>query len=229
MSTFLNRVYARGLNRYKRAIFNRTYDKFRDYTMISRDAYVSNLLLASRVHHLPGCVVECGVWRGGMSAGIADLLGEDRDYYLFDSFEGLPQAKEIDGASALKWQKNTGSKEYYNNCMAPIEFAEKAMKLAGAKSYQLIKGWFNDTLPGFTPSQPISLLRLDGDWYDSTMTCLDGLFDFVCPGGIVVLDDYYTWDGCSRALHDFLSKKSAIERIESYRGVCFVTKRYQAD
>lgn len=44
--------------------------------------------------------MECGVWRGGMIASISEILGNNREYYLFDSFEGLPQAKEIDGIAA---------------------------------------------------------------------------------------------------------------------------------
>jgi hypothetical protein len=38
--------------------------KYREYTMIARGKFADNLLLVSRVYDLPGCVVECGVWRG---------------------------------------------------------------------------------------------------------------------------------------------------------------------
>lgn len=69
--------------------------------MITADDYVENLRLARWVGQVRGSIIECGTWRGGMIAGIADVLGRDRRYYLFDSFEGLPPAKEIDGAAAL--------------------------------------------------------------------------------------------------------------------------------
>ena len=98
------------------------------------------------------------------------------------------------------------------------------MRIAGARSFSLIKGWFNETVPNFKPPSPIALLRLDGDWYESTMVCLVHLFDEVAPGGIVILDDYYIWDGCSRALHDFLSKRLAVERVRSLGNVCFLEK-----
>ena len=39
--------------------------------MIPESIYKDNLVLAERVRNIPGCVVECGVWRGGMIAGIA--------------------------------------------------------------------------------------------------------------------------------------------------------------
>lgn len=205
--------------------YGRIYERFREFTMISREAYVANLFLAQRVAGLPGCIIECGVWRGGMSAGLATILGTHRQYFLFDSFEGLPQAKEIDGEAALRWQQNKQSPDYFNNCSAEEEFSKRAMKLSGTRSFQLIKGWFDHTIPEFKPPEPIALLRLDGDWYDSTMTCLDSLFQHVTPGGLIVLDDYHAWDGCSRALHDFLSKHSAAERIYSSGDICYLQKR----
>ena len=98
------------------------------------------------------------------------------------------------------------------------------MKLAGANCFELVKGWFVDTLPEYRSGEPIALLRLDADWYESTMVCLENLFDRVIPGGLIIIDDYYIWDGCSRALHDFMSKRSALERIQSFNGVCYLIK-----
>ena len=201
------------------------YEQLKEFTMIQPRVFVENLTLAERVREVPGCVVECGVWRGGMSAGIGKVLGPGRDYFLFDSFEGLPPAKEIDGQAALEWQSAKEAPTYFDNCSAGTEYAERAMREAGIKTFHLKKGWFEKSLPGFKPPAPIALLRLDGDWYDSTMVCLSQLFDFVAPGGLIILDDYYTWDGCSRALHDFLSRRSAAERIQSFGAVCFLEKK----
>ena len=113
---------------------------------------------------------------------------------------------------------------YFDNCAASEHFAERAMKLAGSEKLHLIKGWFAETLVRSTPGQPIAFLHLDADWYDSTMTCLQQLFDHVTVGGLVVLDDYHVWDGCSRAVHDFLSRRSARERIRSLGNLCFLRK-----
>ncbi len=185
--------------------------------MITRNEYVECLSLITQVKKLPGCIVECGVWRGGMMAGMAEVLGPKRHYYLFDSFEGLPPAKEIDGQAAIEWQKDTKSPGYYDNCKAEMEWAEKAMKKSGAANYKLVKGWFDNTVPTYKLDEPIALLRLDADWYDSTMVCLEHFFPKVAKGGLIILDDYYVWDGCSKALHDYLSKNKRPERIhEAY-------------
>jgi O-methyltransferase len=214
------------MGRRRRMIrLHHTYERFRSFTMIPRDIYLDNLRLAESMQGVPGCVVECGVWRGGMSAGIATVLGPERHYFLFDSFEGLPPAKAIDGESALRWQGDTRSPIYYDNCAASPEYSQQAMSLSGARHFHLIKGWFNDTVPKFAPPQPIALLRLDGDWYDSTMICLESFFDRVAPKGLIVLDDYYAWDGCSRALHDFLSRRTATERIRNHGEICVLEKR----
>ncbi|MEO8414424.1 MAG: hypothetical protein ABI472_12230 [Ginsengibacter sp.] len=72
--------------------------------------------------------MECTVWRGGMIAGIASLLGKGRDYYLFDSFEGLTDVQEIDGKSAARWQSNKTFHDYFDNCRAEISFATEVMR-----------------------------------------------------------------------------------------------------
>jgi O-methyltransferase len=201
----------------------RIYKRYRTFTMIPPYTFASNLLLCEKAPET-GCIVEAGVWRGGMSAGMADMV-PGRVHYLFDSFEGLPAAKEIDGEAALKWQRNVTGPEYYDNCRAERSFAEKAMAMSNAKQINIIQGWFNETLEGFVPLEPISILRLDGDWYESTMQCLSNLYPHVLQGGMIILDDYYAWDGCARAVHDYLSLHKCTDRIDQSRGVCHLIKR----
>lgn len=199
------------------------YSRCKDYTMIPESLFVDNLKLVWDFKHARGCVVECGVWKGGMSAGMAEVLN-DREFFLFDSFEGLPPAKEIDGERALAWQKNKEGAYYYNNCSAEMDFADTAMRNTGVK-FQLVKGWFSQTLPSAEFPHPISILRLDSDWYESTMDCLVNLYSKVAQGGIIIFDDYHTFDGCSRAVHDFLSKTSVPVRLHNaYSGVAYLRK-----
>jgi hypothetical protein len=86
-----------------------------------------------------------------MSAGIADVMGSEREYFLFDSFEGLPPVTELDGEAAKAWQSDKDSLTYFDNCSASIEFADQAMKLSTANKHTLVKGWFKDTVTCFTP------------------------------------------------------------------------------
>jgi O-methyltransferase len=202
----------------------RTQAKFAGATMIPSALFVDNLRLAQQVEDIPGAVVECGVWRGGMIAGIAQILGPDRAYVLFDSFEGLPPAQEVDGPAAIAWQRDTTSPAYFDNCKAEMGAARLAMRDAGVPEPDLRKGWFEETVPRFAATRaPIALLRLDGDWYDSTMVCLQNLFPLVVQGGMVIIDDYGTWDGCTRAVHAYLGEHGRPEAIRhSGAGVTFL-------
>lgn len=204
---------------------HRLYKKYATYTMIPRHIFVDNLSLIKRLKVIPkGDVVECGVWRGGMIAAIAEILGKDRCYHLLDSFEGLPPVQEEkDGRWAKEWQQRKDI-FYFDNCKAPESYAMAAMQMAACTHYQIHKGWFADTLPKF-PDVPIALLRLDGDWYDSTYQCLQYLYPKVAKHGLIIVDDYYMWEGCIRAIYDYFSQYKITDRIRSTpHGVCYIIK-----
>jgi hypothetical protein len=72
----------------------------------------------------------------------------------------------------------------------------------------MIKGWFNESLPLFKESiGDIAVLRLDGDWYESTKCCLDNLYDNVVNGGWVIIDDYQL-AGCKQAVDEYITNHS---------------------
>jgi O-methyltransferase len=201
--------------------FLKTFQKFRDFTMVPEDVYIGNLQLAAKVTGIPGAIVECGTWRGGMIAGMADILGAGRCYYLFDSYEGLPPAEEIDGAAALAWQRHTSGPKYHNNCCASEDEARQVMSMSSATNYRLVKGWFDETLP-CADVGPIALLRMDADWYGSTKAILDNLAARVVPGGLILVDDYYTWEGCARAVNECAAARNWMIRQDGRAGVCHI-------
>jgi hypothetical protein len=224
----INFVVAEFKRFYRERTLRQVYRKYANHTMIPEGTYIRNLALAKRVCDVEGCVVECGVWRGGMIAGLADLLGSQREYYLFDSFEGLPPAKPIDGPALQAWQADVTAPGYHNNCTASGADVEAAMKKSSATRYSLVKGWFEDTVPSFDPNQRIALLRLDGDLYDSTTVCLRCLYPQVADGGIIIIDDYQPWDGCARAVHQFLAyapDPDESPRLQQYENDVFFLKK----
>jgi O-methyltransferase len=186
------------------------------YTMLSQARFFENLALIQHFgSRLDGSFVECGTWRGGMAAAMIALGGPARTYHFFDSFEGLPPAQARDGADAVAWQADTQSPYYYNNCSATLdEFTDLISRQAVEPGCVAVhKGWFQETVPQHAPA-PIAVLRLDGDWYESTMVCLQHLYPRLQAGGIVIIDDYADWDGCARAVHDYLSHTQTAARIE---------------
>lgn len=212
-------------NKSSNTEFSRLYEKYIDFTMVPKETFIMNLELCNDFKERTINYVECGVWRGGMSSAIAEYLGQQVHVHLFDSFEGLPVAKPIDGEAALTWQADKDNPNYFDNCKANESYAINAMQLANHKNYTLHKGWFDQTLPKYEGG-PISILRLDGDWYDSIFVCFEYLYPHVVEGGIIILDDYYVWDGCSKATHDYLSKIKSSSKIRQFRNssIAFIKK-----
>lgn len=174
-----------------------------------------------------GDFVECGVWRGG-SAGLMGLVlksrGETRTLHLFDSFEGLPEPTIEDGAGAAEYSggRASGALQSVNQCRAGVQEVQDLLidQLdLEEKFIQLHIGWFQDTVPRTAPMiDSISVLRLDGDWYESTRICLEFLYPLISSGGVVILDDFYCWQGCAKATEEFRSKfgiNSPIHRIDN--------------
>ncbi len=205
----------RAYRRLRRLTVYRTlYRRFRTHTLLTRKGFCDNLAICDQlsIRTLTGSVIECGTWKGGMIAGIAGLLGPERQYYLFDSYEGLPIVDDTEGRdqwgqAASSWQENTA-----HNDRADLRDAELAMSWSRAKHVTITKGWFADTLPTYRGG-PIAILRADGDWYDSTRTILNALAGQVVVGGIVILDDYGYWEGCARAVHEYLAQTGATWRL----------------
>ena len=203
-----------------------TLDRVRPFTMVPTESLtdLADLVRAILWCDIPGHFVECGVWRGGASFLMADFLRQagirDRKVWLFDSFEGLPPPKEIDGVNAREYAENTNSPDYLDNCRASLEEVRRnATELGLAPYTQFVEGWFDQTLPAHRNRiGPIAILRIDGDWYSSVRCCLDNLYDQVVDEGYVILDDYYTYEGCAIAVHEFLGARRLGHPIEGVVG-----------
>lgn len=178
--------------------------------------------------NVPGVFVECGVWKGGSSAIMALAIknaGQERHLHLFDSFEGLPEPTAMDGEFATITYSGGRS----GGKLTPIN--QSSAELTGVRHLILDKikvppalahfhvGWFQNTVP-IDAGQlgPIALLRLDGDWYDSTKICLEHLYPLLSPGGIVIMDDYYAWEGCLKATDEYRKKHNIISSIQRIDG-----------
>ncbi|MEI7782589.1 MAG: TylF/MycF/NovP-related O-methyltransferase, partial [Planctomycetota bacterium] len=90
-----------------------------------------------------------------------------------------------------------------------------------ARKIHYHKGWFQVTLPTDASGVgPIAILRLDGDWYASTRICLEHLYDLVVPSGFVIVDDYGTYDGCRRAVDEFIAGRGLDVQLQPVDSDC---------
>lgn len=162
---------------------------------------------------VPGDFLEAGVWRGGTCMLMKALLRahevKDRTVWLADSFEGLPPPADASDGTDL-------SENDYLKVTAPTVRRNFERLGLWDDQVRLLEGWFCDTLPA-APIEALAVLRLDGDLYSSTMDVLTSLYERVSPGGFVIVDDYESWPGCRRAVHEFLDQvgeKPEMQRID---------------
>jgi O-methyltransferase len=91
------------------------------------------------------------------------------------------------------------------------------------------RGWFQETLPADAKSiDAISVLRLDGDWYASTKICLEYLYPRLACGGLLILDDYYLWEGCRKATDEYRQTLGIADPIIPVDGECAYWRKTSA-
>lgn len=174
------------------------------YTM-SSPARLAGLYRAVRrtvAAGVPGDVVECGTARGGSAALLGLALERSgasaRRLWVFDTFAGLPPPTADDPDFEV-------ARGYTGACRGERAAVEALFERLGILDRAvLVEGLFQDTVAGAGP-RTISVLHLDGDWYDSVRVCLEHLYPRVAPGGVVQIDDYGHWAGARRATDEYLA------------------------
>ena len=61
--------------------------------------------------------------------------------------------------------------------------------------------------------EKLALVRLDGDWYESTMDGLVNLYPKLSIGGYIIIDDYGAVKGCRDAVEDYRKEHNITEKI----------------
>lgn len=155
--------------------------------------------------NIPGDFIETGVWRGGASmyaAAVLDVLGDTkRRVWLADSYQGLPEG---DGVRYPADANDLHHKVRYMAC--PLIEVEENFDRFGISTDRVtfLEGWFRDTLPTLA-DEWWSVVRLDGDMYESSILGFECLYPRLSPGGFCIVDDYGV-PGCHRATDDYRAK-----------------------
>src|SRR5277367_1137032 len=139
---------------------------------------------------IAGDFIETGVWRGGaciLMRGILEAYGDpQRRVFVADSFRGLPPP------NASKYSADEGDRHHtFEQLAVSRQEVEENFRRYGLLDDRVVflEGWFKDTLLA-APIDRLSVLRLGGDMYESTIQVLDALYDKVSAGGFVIVDDY---------------------------------------
>ena len=163
---------------------------------------------------MPGLLVEAGTARGGSAIVLAAAKAPERPLKVYDVFGMIPPPTERDGpdvhkryeAIAAGEARGVGGETYYGyRDDLYDEVADSFTRLGvppGEHGVELIRGLFEDTIE---LDEAVAFAHLDGDWYESTMTCLERIAPLIVPGGRIVLDDYFQWSGCRTAVDEYFA------------------------
>jgi hypothetical protein len=170
----------------------------------------------------PGLIVEAGTARGGSAIVLAAAKAAERPMKVYDVFGMIPPPGEQDGEDvharyeqiAGGGAKGVGGETYYGYRDDLYGEVTESFSRLGVPleehNVELVRGLFEDTI---VLDEPVAFAHLDGDWYESTMTCLTRIAPLLVRGGRIVLDDYSKWSGCRAAVDEYFADRDGF-RLE---------------
>ena len=171
-------------------------------------------LAAMVIDAVPGLVVEAGTALGGSAIVMAAAQTPERPRKVYDGVGPIPPPGERDGPDvhrryatiAAGEARGVGGDTYYgyrDDLYREVNDSFDRLGVPPAEcNVELIPGLFEDTI---ALDEPVAVAHLDGDWYESTMTCLTRIAPLLPPGGRIVLDDYHAWSGCRAAVDEYFA------------------------
>ena len=166
-------------------------------TMLTEECIDNIFELIEKTKNIPGDFMETGIFRGGACIMARAALPKNKIVFCADSFKGMPpmsHEKDIIDFTTANWDYLKVSLEEVKNNFKKYTLTEGVV---------FIEGWFKESLKGW--DKPLSILRLDGDMYSSTMDVLEHCYFYVSKGGFVIVDDYFIPE-CAMAINDFMKK-----------------------
>lgn len=190
--------------------------------------FLAHYELYKKIVHLPGAIIECGLFKGNSFFRLAhfrDLLESrySRKLIGFDIFGTFPKTTFENDKKYLDVFTNSAGENSIE-----IEEIEKVMNYKKLENYEFVKGDINITLPKYCTEnqhQKISLLHIDTDIYEPAVTILENMYERVVSGGIIIFDDYGTFPGETKAVDDFFkNKKEKIQKLSLGLTPSFIVK-----
>lgn len=159
--------------------------------------------------NVEGLIAEAGVYKGG-SARLLATMFPDREILLFDSFEGMLE-NDLDSSGGHK-----------KGDFSDISLEQVQEYLKDKSNCRFFKGWFPETAD-FLTSEIFSLVHIDMDYYQSTVSSIDVFWKRMNINGVMIFDDY-EWVACpgvKKALQEFFPNRDdyKTERIQGMNSI----------
>lgn len=173
--------------------------------------YCIETVIKENIH---GDVIECGVWRGGaciFAKAVIDAYKSAKKIFVADSFCGFPIPK-------FNWDKGADFLD-----AEELKVSEDIVRANFEKYGYLdervvfVRGYFEETLP-LLKDETFSVVRADGDLFESTIDILENLYPRLSIGGFLIVDDYGL-ECCHQAVDQYREKyaiTAPIIRIDNF-------------
>ena len=198
--------------------FKKTFEYENNFYLSCNSSRMGKILshyeLFKMTNNLPGAIVECGVFKGASLSRFSmfrELFSNSSSKKIigFDAFGKFPKTNF---KNDLKYRKKFIDASGEEGISKP-----QLMKVLKNKktedNIELIKGDITKTIPKYLERYPelkISLLNLDTDIYEPSVTILENLYPRLVKGGILVLDDYGKFPGETKAVDDYFAGKNIV-------------------
>jgi O-methyltransferase len=162
--------------------FQRLFKRVKRNTLIDVWRLYELWTLLGELGDVPGATIEVGVWRGGSGALLASrcaMLGLPEKVYLCDTWQGVVKTGPAD--------------IYYHDGKhddASRAVVQSLIRKLGLTNVELLQGIFPDQTAHLVPDQPLRLVHIDVDVYQSARDVFDWAWPRLSTGGVVAFDDY---------------------------------------
>jgi len=213
--------------------FNKSFEYENDFYLSCDSSrigkFIAHYELYNKTKHLPGVIVEAGVFKGISLVRFAMMEkninpNNPRKIIGFDTFSDFPETDfEGDKQPREKFIKEAGLESISKSQL------EEVLKNKGIDFVELVEGDILKTVPEYIKSNPglqISLINMDADVYEPSKTVLECLYPNLLSGGILISDDYGKFPGETKAVDDYFKNKNIkIEGFSFCKTPCYIIKK----
>ena len=188
---------------------------------------LNHLEIYRKITTIPGDILEFGVYKGTSLMRLfafRELLENEASRRIigFDAFGSFPKDISLDSDLAF-----VDMFEEVGGDGISLEDLTRCIEFKNYRNYELVKGNINETLPKWIKDHPekrFSLIHIDVDVYEPTKTILEHAYNKLLPGGILMLDDYGTVEGETRAVDEFFKGNYKFQKPSYYHIPSYIVK-----
>lgn len=189
--------------------------------------------LFKKIIDVPGCIVECGSYRGN-GIGLYSLLSSilepynyNRKIISFDTFSGFKSVTTKDPTKAKLGDLKDVNLRFLKSA---LEISNLNRPIGHLDKVELVIGDACKEIPKYVKKNKsliVSLLYLDFDIYKPTAIALKHLFNLVPKGGVVAFDEFAQkkWEGETIAAKEHIDfEKYKIKKFYYDPHIAYIVK-----